>query len=71
MAEKFLSNSFPPGVSAKGLFSFVQLFPRLRPLTIVVITGVAGKASTFKDDLLSVCFRKNKRIDFLPQFYPK
>ena len=24
MAEKLLSNSFPPGVSAKGLFSLVQ-----------------------------------------------
>ena len=55
------------------------MFPNLRPPTVVVVVVVvvvvlvvvvvvAGKSSTFKDDLLCVCFRKNKRIDFLPQF---
>ena len=65
MAENLLSNSFPPGVFAKGLFSLVQCVSQFASSdSSGVVVVVARKSSAFMGDLLCVCFRKSKKNVF-------
>ena len=69
MAENLLSNSFPPGVFAKGLFSLVQCVSQFASSdSSGVVVVVARKSSGFMGDLLCVSFRKSKKNDFLCSF---
>ena len=64
MAENLLSNSFPPTVSAKGLFSLVQCVSQFASSDSSGVVVVARKSSAFMGDLLCVCFRKSKKNGF-------
>ena len=71
-AEDFLATTTTT-VFAKGLFSLVQcvsLFASSDSSGVVVVV-VARKSSAFIGDLLCICFRKSKRIDFFSHFCAK
>ena len=63
MPKKLVSNSFPLGVSRKGLFSLVQCISQFAS------SDSSGSSSNNGSKIFEV--QKNKRIDLLSHFYSK